>query len=166
MRIIQANVPGHVVASLLEFDHNFASVASLPPFLLRLFQELVRLFVSRALCRGMPLAITDSTHFRAAPSATCNLSAVFPADVGWLDPLSAFLGWTVDAIPCRILSKLAVPLLLESVVKQPLHVLQRNMLCRAALRGHVGWISDGESEASLEAAMAHAVAAAQLRRLC
>lgn len=87
------------------------------------------------------------------------------ANVLWSDEIAAAAFGTVDSSPGGVLDELFVPILFEGPVKKLLHMFQGNEVCGAAFGWHVLGIRDGELEASLEARVAHPVAALQLGHL-
>jgi hypothetical protein len=114
----------------------------------------------------MPLAV--AAHTNLCPTLV-TLAILLPVvgvtNILWADKLvAAFLG-AVDAVAGRIFDKLFVPGLLEIVVKQAVHVFQGDGGCGATLGRHVLWVCNGQLEASLEARVAHPVAAFKLGRL-
>ncbi len=65
----------------------------------------------------MPLAITETAHFRLATTALPIFLPIFLVYIRWLDPLTASASWTIYSILGRELLKLPVPRLLKIVVK-------------------------------------------------
>jgi hypothetical protein len=88
-----------VIAAFLEFYHSFTAEASLPAFLLGLLEKLAGFFVPWAFRRRMPLAVAGPADLGFALTTPANLASVHSSNVPWFDPLTAFLSWTVDAVP-------------------------------------------------------------------
>jgi hypothetical protein len=155
-----------MVATFLQLYHSLAAMAALPTQLFRLLQKRVRFFVLRAVSRAMPFPIARITDL-GTTTATLGILAPMdiPVDVLGLDPLTAPSGRAVDAVAGGVLGILSVPLLLEVGVKQPLDMLQRNVVGRAALGRHVLRIPHRQPKAVLQAGVAHSVSAFQPRRL-
>ena len=154
-----------MVAALLELNHSLAAVTSLPPAFLRLLQKPVCVLVPGTAPGAMPFSVARIADLGMAAAALGKLASVnIAVDVLGLDPLPATPRRTVDAVPGGKLSVLLVPLLFEARVEQPLDVLQRDVVCRAASGRHVLRISYRQSEALLQARVAHAMAASQLCR--
>ena len=118
---------GHMIAALLELDHRAAVEAPLPPFLLRLVDELGGFRVIWAVLRSMHLVVAECADLGLASGAVRILSSLNVAmDVGRLDPFAAFRSWAVDAVLGVVLLVLPVPESLE---------LER-IACRRASRGY------------------------------
>jgi hypothetical protein len=145
------NVPSHMVAALLQFNHSLTSMASLPTQLLRLLQKLICLLIPRTISRSMPLAVAFIANFGMTPAALRNLTTIHIAmDILRFDPLTTTPGRTVDTIPCRKLGILLVPSPLEVGVKQPVDMLERDVVRSATLGWHQLRIPDGPPEDFLE----------------
>lgn len=159
-------VPCHMIAAFFELNHSLTSMAALPPFLLRLLEELVRLFVSGTLPRIVHLPITPTADLRPATTTLTVLPAVLvAADVLGLDPVAAPSRWAVNSVSRRELGVFPVPSLLKVGVEELLDVLERDVVGRAALRRHVLGVVNGELEASLQTRVAHSMSALQPRAL-
>jgi hypothetical protein len=126
-----------MVAAFLEFDHGPASVAALPPFLLRLFEKPARLFIFWALSRMMPPPIAETADLRLASATFPALPAVFAVDILGFNPFSTPPRRAIHPVSGGILCELLVPRLLEVVVKQILNMSQRDVFGGAAFGGHV-----------------------------
>lgn len=156
----------HMIAAFLEFNHSLTSMAALPPFQLRLLEELVRLFVSGTLPRIVHLPITPTADLGPATATLTVLPAVLvAADILGLDPVAAPSRRAVNSVSRRELGVFLVPSLLEVAVEELLDMLDRNVVGGAALRRHVLGVVNGELEASLQTRIAHSVSALQSRAL-
>ena len=155
-----------MIAALLELDHGAAVEAPLPPFLLRLVDELGGFRVIWAVLRSMHLVVAECADLGLASGAVRILSSLNVAmDVGRLDPFATFRGWAVDAVLGVVLLVLPVPESLELEIEQLVDVLQGDMVVGAASRRHVRWVVDGHIEDAYQAFVAHAMSTSQLRRL-
>ena len=81
-----------------------------------------------------------------------------------LDPLATSPGRTIQAIFGTKFLEFAIPGLLEGLVEQLVHVLERDMLRGTAARRHMCWVGDGEGENPGQAGVAHAVFAREESR--
>lgn len=151
-----------MVAALLQLDHSPTLEAALPAFLLSLLKDLICLFVLGALSRRVPFPVTQAANFGLAAAAFAHLAAFFSMDVLGFDPLAAPLGWAVDAVPGRELDELFVPAFLKCVVKQSVHMLQRDIIGSATLGRHELRVRYGQFETPLEARGAHPMIALEL----
>lgn len=133
--------PRHVVAPFLEFHEIPAAEAALPALVLGLLQDLARLLVAGALAALVPLAVAGAADAGVAAGALGVLAAAAAAarlvDPRRPDPGAAVLLGAVEPVARRVLGELAVPVALEVVVEQPLYVLQRDVVRRAALGRHL-----------------------------
>jgi pyrroline-5-carboxylate reductase len=78
-----------MVASFFEFHHGFALVASLPAFFFGLIKEFIRLFVTRALKRAMPLRTAFGTNFGIATTTSSDPSTILASvKAGGFDPFA------------------------------------------------------------------------------
>lgn len=152
-----------MIAAFLQLDHGPALVAALPPFLLGLLQDPVRLLVLGTVGARVPLAVADAADFRLAVAALGILATrgVLLHQLR-LDPLAALLGRAVEPVLGRELGVLTVPRLLEVRVQQVGDMFQRYVIGRAAPGWHELRVVDRQLEASLQAPVAHAVVALQL----
>lgn len=156
----------HVIAAFLQFDHGLAPEATLPTLVLGLRHKPYRILILGAVPTTMPPAVTAHTNLGPALVALAELSPVVGlTDVLGADELAAALLGAVDAVAGRILDELLVPVPLEFVVKKAVHVFQGDGGRGAALGRHVLRVRNGQLEASLEARVAHPVAAFKLGRL-
>lgn len=114
----------------------------------------------------MQFAITLNTNLSRTPAALAELPSVTAtANILWSDELAAGPFRTVDSVSGRVLDEFLVPVLFEGPVKKLFHMFQGDDVCGAAFGWHVLGVRDGELEASLEARVAHPVAALQLGHL-
>lgn len=155
-----------MIAAFLELNHSLTSMAALPPFQLRLLEELVRLFVSGTLPRIVHLSITPTADFGPATATLTVLPAVVVAVyVLGFDPVAAPSRGAVNSVSRRELGILLVPGLFEVGVEELLDVLEWDVVGGAALRRHVLGVVNGELEASLQTGVAHSMSALQPRAL-
>lgn len=160
------DIPCHVIAAFLKFDHGLAPEATLPTLVLGLCHKPYRILILGAVPTAMPPAVAAHTNLSLTLVALAKLSPVVGvADVLGADELAAALLGAIDAVAGRVLDVLFVPGLLEFVVKKAVHVFQGDGGRGAALGRHVLRVRNGQLEASLEARVAHPVAAFQLGRL-
>lgn len=82
-------------------------------------------------------------------------------DMGGLDPFAAAARRAVDAVFGGVFLIFAVPGLFEFQIEEAIDVFEGDVVVRAALRGHVLGVSDGEGEDAAEAGVAHAVLAGE-----
>lgn len=156
----------HVIAAFFEFDHGLASEATLPSLVLGLCHKPQRFLVLGAVPTTMPPAVAAHTNLCPTLIALAILLPVVGVtDILGADELVAALLGAVDAVAGRILDELLIPGPLEIVVKQAVHVFQGDGGRGATLGWHVLWVCNGQLEASLEARVAHPVAAFKLGRL-
>lgn len=101
-----------MVAALFAVNHDLALVATFPAFFLRLLQESLQVLVLRALRRRMPNAIAVNTNLGTTSTLGPGTTLVH-LDHRWMNPISAPLVGTVEAIISGVFFVLAVPLLLE-----------------------------------------------------
>jgi hypothetical protein len=114
----------------------------------------------------MPLSVARITDLGMATAALGIFASVHVAiNMLRFDPFAAAPRRTVDAVPCRELGILLVPLLLEARVEQPFDVLQGYVVRRAASGRHVLRIPHRQPKALLQAGVAHPMTAFQLRCL-
>lgn len=78
----------------------------------------------------------------------------------WFDPLTTLWGGTINSVFGMIFLVFAIPENLELEVEEFLHVLQRNVVFCTTARWHMGRISHGHLEYTLETVVTHAVSAA------
>lgn len=162
----KGEIPGHMVAALLQLNHRATTVAALPTGLLRRFEQAIRLLIVRTLFLPMPLPATQDTHLRLTTAALPVLPTIAFAIivvVSGLDPLPAPPRRAVNPVLGGVLLELPVPELLEGDVEELVDVLQRDAIHRAALGRHVLGVRDGELEDPSQAGVTHAVAAFELR---
>lgn len=85
----------------------------------------------------MPFAIAMAAHFSSALAAFGPFATVNAPDLVRFNPFSTASGWAVNAVMCRVLGKLSVPILLELVVEQTIHMSQGDVLFTAAFWRHM-----------------------------
>lgn len=160
------NIPCHVIAAFFKFDHGLASEAPLPTRILGLCHEPYRVLIFGAVPTAMPPAVAAHTDLGLALIAFAELlPVVCVTNVLGADELAAALLGAINTVAGRELDVLFVPVPLEFVVKKAFHVFQGDGGRGAALGRHVLWVRNGQLEASLEARVAHPVAAFKLGRL-
>ena len=152
-----------MIAAFFELHHRRATVALLPPLLLRCLNELLRRGILGAVTRSVGFVIADRAHARAAALAFADLAAVLDGDVVGLDPLATPLAHTIYFVLGLVFEELAVPVLLEVLVEELVDVLEVDVVVGAAAGGHVCGVGDGHLEDALEAGVAHAVFAGEAR---
>lgn len=114
----------------------------------------------------MPPAVAAHTNLCPTLVALANLLPVVGVtNILGADELVASLFGAVDAVAGGVLDELLIPVPLEIVVKQAVHVFQGDGGLSATLGRHMLWVCNGQLEASLEARVAHPVAAFKLGRL-
>jgi hypothetical protein len=154
-------LPGHVIAALLQLHHSPTAVASLPALVLCQLHEAIGLLIPRAFPSRVEFAVAEHAHFGITAAAPSILSSVrqIHTYLRWLDPFAASFCWAVESVGRGILLIFLVPKLLEFVIEQTLDIFQGYVLSRAAGRGHMLWVANGEGELALEARVTHAVSA-------
>lgn len=114
-----------MVATLLQLNHSFAAVASLPALVLGHLHQPVRLLVFRTFSASVELAIASNTNLsatRTAPRISPSIRQVH-ANLGWFNPLPTTFGWTIKPVGSRILLVFLVPKDLEFVIEEPVRIL-------------------------------------------
>lgn len=160
------NIPCHVITAFFEFNHGLAPEATLPTLVLGLCHKSYRILILGAVPTVMPPAVAAHTNLGPTLAALAILSPVVGVtNILGADELAASLLGTVNAVAGRVLDEFLVPGPLEFVVKKAVHVFQGDGSRGAALGRHVLWVRNGQLEASLEARVAHPVAAFKLGRL-
>ena len=155
-----------MIAAFFEFDHGLAPEATLPALVLGLCHKSYRILVLGTVPTTMPPAVAAHTNLGPTLIALAIFSPVVGVtDILGADELAAALLGAVVTVAGRVLDEFFVPGPLEFVVKQAVHVFQGYGGRGAALGRHVLWVCDGQLEASLEARVAHPVAAFELGRL-
>lgn len=155
-----------MVATLHELDHSLASVTPLPTLVFGLGNDFGRVLIVGAIPTAVIFRIALDTNlgfaFPASPifSSVVELLYVLGSNV-----FAAILSGTVDAVAVGVLAKFFVPGLFKVVTKEPLYMFEGNIVFGAAFGRHVLGIGDRQLEASLEAWVAHAVAALELNSL-
>lgn len=152
-----------MVATLQELDHGLASITPLPTLVFRLGNEFGRALVIGAIPTAVVLCIALDTNLGFAfgtPPVFVELVYVFGPN-----ELAAVLFGTVDAAAVGVLAEFFVPGLFKVVIKESLYMFEGDTVFGAAFGRHVLGIGDRQLEASLEAWVAHAVAALKLDSL-
>lgn len=132
-----------MVAALFELHHSGAVMTSLPTLLLGYFNERVGLFVFGAVFTAMPLSITHAAYFGLTPatfpvlSATPGTPSIVNMYVRRLDPFTTTPGGAIYSIFGGVFMVFTIPLHLELVIEQLLHVLQGNMISCTTPRWHM-----------------------------
>jgi hypothetical protein len=139
---LSCTAAGHVVTTFLQLDHGRAIEAFLPAFLLGSIDELLGSRIFGAVSGQVSLVIADGTDLCAALFALAYLSAMLDCDMTRLNPFATVLTDAVDSVLGLVFEKLSIPVLLEVLVEQLVHVLQIDVIIRAAPWWHVSWISD------------------------
>ena len=155
----------HMVASFLELDHSRTIVAALPAFLLGHFNENLRCRILRAVPGRVHLGVAYAANPCPASFAFAYLATILKADVIRFDPLAAMKSGAVDAIPSSVLLEFSIPGLFELLVKEPIDMLERNVLGSAAFWWHVHRIRDRHCKDAAQAIMAHPMCTCKFRRL-
>ena len=111
------NLPSHVIAAFLQFDHSPAVIASLPARLLCCFQEFVGLLILGTVLCAMPFPITKTANLCLTTTALPVLLAILLMDTSRLDPFATPSGRTIYTIFGGILCEFRVPIFLEFIIK-------------------------------------------------
>lgn len=132
-----------MVTAFFQLHHRRAGVAFLPSFLLGCLDELFRRGILGAVAGGVGFVVTDRADTSAAAFAFPYLPAVFGRDVIGFDPLAAAPGDAVDFILGLVFEEFPVPVSLEGLVEEFVHVFQVDVRFCAAARRHVCGVGDG-----------------------
>jgi len=135
---LSAAPAAHVVAALRQLHHGAATVASLPALLAGHVHDGSSVDVVLAVARAVPLqpALLAGLCLALWADAVAAADVAIQPDVFRVDPLTAALGWAVQAVAGAVLIVLPVPRAFELVGEQPLDVPQRDALVGATLRWH------------------------------
>jgi hypothetical protein len=148
----------HMVAAFLKLNHSMAAIAGLPAAFLSFLHKLLYLWVLRTFARPVHFRVANDTYFRFAPRAFCKLSSLIMMDLARSDPSATFRRRTVDPVLGVVFLITTVPSDFEFGVKEFVHMLQGDVLTRAALGRHVSRIFDRHFEYTSQAVMAHSMA--------
>ena len=94
----------------------------------------------------MPFTVAQAANFQLAAPAFSVLSAIHLMYIAWFDPLTTAATRAVDSILGSILLVFSVPISLEINIEQSFNMLERYMISRTALGGHVLRICNGKLE--------------------
>lgn len=103
----------------------------------------------------MHLVVAGTANSSMASFAFTNLTAMLDGYVTWLDPFATVTSWTINPVPCRVLLKLPVPRFLETLVKELVHVLERDVIGSATPWWHMRRISNRHCKNAPQTLMAH-----------
>ena len=118
-----------MVAALLQLDHIPAVVAALPSLLLRLLQDLVRLFIRRTRAGAVPFIIAFTAYASLTTTTSTHLTTVpVTLDLVGSDPSSTFPAWTVNSVSGGKFVVFVVPGSLEVDIEQMIDVFQRDAI--------------------------------------
>ena len=109
----------------------------------------------------MHLIVASAADASMAALAFADFPAMINSDMIWLNPFAATACRTIDPIPCIVFLEFPIPSLLEVLVEQFLHMLQRDMLGSATPGWHVCRIRNRHVEDTSQAVMTHAVCAGE-----
>lgn len=126
-----------MVAAFLPLDHGVATVAALPTFFLRLFQDACDFGVFGTFGGFVHPVPAQAADFGFA-SVTCGeFPAALAVDVHGFDPVSASWGGAVQPVPGVVLLILPGPFGFEFVVEENVDVFFWYGIFSAAPRWHV-----------------------------
>lgn len=134
---VGATAAGHMVAALFEFNHSPAVVAALPTLFFGQIYKPLSLWVFRTVAAGMQFVVAQSADLGLASGTAPIFATMELVHISRLDPLTAALGRTVDAVLCGVLLIPGVPRDLELIVEEVVDVLQRNVVGAAAFGRHM-----------------------------
>lgn len=159
--------PSHMITALPELNHSLASITSLPTFIFRLCDEFCRLLIVGAIPTTVEFCIALDTNLGVTlPTFPILLAIIVLADI--LGPNVFVAVLPIGAVNAAAVGEFAiflVPGLFKVVTKEALYIFKGNVVFSAAFGRHVLGIGDRQLEASLEAWVAHAMAALELDRL-
>lgn len=108
---------GHVVASLLEFNHRRAIEAALPAFLLGNVNKYLGGRVLGTLSRRVHFIVADTADPGPASLAFSYLASILETNVIGLDPFATVASRAVDAVSGSVLLEFSVPGLFELLIE-------------------------------------------------
>lgn len=147
---VGATAAGHVVATLLKFNHSPAVVAALPTLFFSQIYKPLSLWVFGTVAAGVQFIVAQSADLGLASGTAPIFASMELVHVSRLDPLAAALGRTVDAVLCGILLIFGVPHDLELIVEEMVDVLQGDVVWATAFGRHVLRVLDGHGKDATE----------------
>lgn len=110
----------------------------------------------------MPFSITQTTNLRlTAGTNSIFLSILISVYICGLYPLTTSSSRTVDPVFGSVFLKFPVPGFLERDIKEAVHMMERNMISRAAFRRHMLRVCNREFEIPFQTGLAHSMATFQ-----